>query len=525
MVAHRPSAPPPLELPTDWSTLQRPGVTPDFVTNGGYWQSAHDGWQLNSWGESLTRWNQDVVGYLAGAPENFCERGHNVTAGETITKQAVLINDSRETVKLPFAWRLTAGRAPVDEGAGTIEAAAGERSFVPLKIRIPDQAKGALTLSLRFGSGETQQVDSLTIDAIEPAAPQTGNLAVYDPKTLTSAALRQARVAFTPLPADGAADGYAGLIIGREAVSETGPLPDLTPLLAKGRRVLVMEQDTAGLTKRLGFRTNDPSLRQVFARVPSHPVLAGLDNARLHDWRGAGTLLPHQYDLPAAELTDPTFDWLGFANTRVWKWGNTGTVASVVIEKPQIGDFTALLDGGFDLQYSPLLLQRVGGGEILYCQLDLSGRDGRDPGADRLWSNLLAWVSQPATAPAAQPARYYGDAEVGLQLGRFGIAVSTAGAPRSNQLLIVGPGGGSQAQGVAQAVQAGATCLVVKQSADDLKGWLPFEVTTRTEARTVSPCPRGRPSPAWDRAISIGAAGARLPWWPGRGRRPTSSTR
>lgn len=489
MVGYRAGSAPPMELPTDWSKLQQPGVTPDFVTNGGYWQDAHDGWQTNSWGKSLTRWNQDVVGYLAGAPENFCERGHNVTAGETITKQAVLINDSRDTVTLPFAWRLTSGRAPIDEGRGTVEAKAGERAFAPFQVKIPDAAKGDLTLSIRFGTGDEQQVDSLALNAVAPAAPRTGDLAVFDPQGQTAALLTRDKVAFTPLRADADPARFAGVVIGREALSETGALPDVSSVLAKGRRVLVMEQNTAGLTRRLGFRTNDPSLRTAFVRVPAHPVLAGLDNARLRDWRGAGTLLPTQYDLPAAELTDPTFDWLGFANTRVWKWGNTGTVASVVIEKPQIGDFTALVDGGFDLQYSPLLLQRVGGGEILYCQMDISGRDGRDPAADRLWANLLAWVSQPAAPAPTRTVRYYGDPDVELQLGVFGLDLQSGGQPTAKDVILIGPGGGRQAAGVAEAVKAGATCLVVKQSADDLKGWLPFEVTTKVEARTVSPVP------------------------------------
>jgi len=489
MVGYREGNASPIELPTDWAKLQQPGVTPDFVTNGGYWQSAHDGWKTNSWGDSLKRWNQDVVAYLAGEPKNFCERGHNVTAGETITKQAVLINDSAATVKLNFNWRLTAGRAPVDEGSGTIEAKAGERAFAPFRVRIPDAAKGNLTLSIRFGTGEAQQVDSLSLNTVEAVTPRTGNLTVFDPKGLTAAVLKRGKVAFTPLQADGDASGYAGLIVGREAITETDPLPDIAPLLAKGRRVLVMEQSAAGLSKRLGFRINDPSLRTVFTRVADHAVLAGLDNDRLRDWRGSGTLLPEQYDLPEAELTDPTFDWLGFANTRVWKWGNTGTVASVVIEKPQVGDFTALVDGGFDLQYSPLLLQRVRGGEVLYCQMDISGRNGQDPAADRLMANLLAWVSQPATPARAKTLRYYGDPEYDLQIGRFGLDLETGGTASAQDVILIGPGGGKQAMGVAEAVKAGATCLVVKQSADDLKGWLPFEVTTAQEARTVSPVP------------------------------------
>jgi len=65
----------------------------------------------------------------------------------------------------------------------------------------------------------------------------------------------------------------------------------------------------------------------------------------------------------------------------------------VVIEKPQTGDFTALANGGFDLQYSPLLLMRTpAGGQMLFCQLDVTGRSAPDPAADRVAWNLLNWA-------------------------------------------------------------------------------------------------------------------------------------
>jgi hypothetical protein len=84
----------------------------------------------------------------------------------------------------------------------------------------------------------------------------------------------------------------------------------------------------------------------------------------------------------------------------VWKWGNWGQVASVVIEKPQTGDFTALVDGGFDLQYSPLLLMRTPGrGEMLFCQLDVTGRSEPEPAAERMTWNLLNWAFELPVAP------------------------------------------------------------------------------------------------------------------------------
>ncbi|MEP6844155.1 MAG: hypothetical protein ABJA11_11565, partial [Pseudolysinimonas sp.] len=57
-------------------------------------------------------------------------------------------------------------------------------------------------------------------------------------------------------------------------------------------RVLVFEQDADVLEKRFGFRVQEYGLRNVFERVKGDPVLTGLDNEKLRDWRGSSTLLP-----------------------------------------------------------------------------------------------------------------------------------------------------------------------------------------------------------------------------------------
>ena len=66
--------------------------------------------------------------------------------------------------------------------------------------------------------------------------------------------------------------------------------------------------------------------------------------------------------------------------TRVWRCGNRGNVASVLIEKPARGDFLPILDGGFSLQYSPLMEYREGKGMVLFCQMDVTGRTESRPG-------------------------------------------------------------------------------------------------------------------------------------------------
>ncbi|MCC7493779.1 MAG: hypothetical protein IT204_15595 [Fimbriimonadaceae bacterium] len=488
------SAPEPLPAP---AASGGPGVQPDLLNiSGDHWSSFLPTWEYSSWGRSLQRWNQPLVAYLAGDPNNFCERGHNVTAGETLTKQVVLLNDSRAAVSGTFSWRLSGGRAPLAEGQGRLSAAVGGQARVPFQVAIPRAASGLLTLSIRARLGAVEQTDQLDLHVVAAATASAGRLAVFDPAGQTSHQLAAAKIPVTALSAAQPVPSTGGLLIGREAVSASAALPDLRPLLARGGRVVVFEQTAAALTHRLGFRCNDPSLREVFVRVAAHPVLAGLDTARLRDWRGEATLLPRQLDLPAAELRDPPHDWLGFDNTRVWKWGNTGQVASVVIETPQRGDFLPLVQGGFDLQYAPLLLQRVGGGEILWCQLDVTGRRGSDPAANRLWRQIVAWAAT-SSAATQRPTRYLGDAAGAALLASLGVdAPSVAPAQAAGPgLLIVGPAAGERLTAVrdalATAVAGGATVLALAQTAESLRGWLPFEVATRSAARTVSPLPTG----------------------------------
>ena len=94
--------------------------------------------------------------------------------------------------------------------------------------------------------------------------------------------------------------------------------------------------------------------------------------------------------------------------TRVWRCGCRGNVASVLIEKPARGDFLPILDGGYSLQYSPLLEYREGQGLVLFCQMDVTGRTEGDPAARRLTRNLLQYVSA-WKPPPSRKVVYVGD--------------------------------------------------------------------------------------------------------------------
>ena len=122
--------------------------------------------------------------------------------------------------------------------------------------------------------------------------------------------------------------------------------------------VIVFEQTAEALEQRLGFRVEEYGLRNAFGRVPDHPLLAGLTNDHLRDWRGDATLLPPRLAYTLSDTyrgASPTVKWCGIEVPHIWRCGNRGNVASVLIEKPACGDFLSIVDGGYSLQFSPLL--------------------------------------------------------------------------------------------------------------------------------------------------------------------------
>ena len=247
-----------------------------------------------------------------------------------------------------------------------------------------------------------RKIDSCWISSRAPRQiAACARIAMFDPKGVTAGLFRRLGIEFTEIDAGTSLQGYAMLIIGREAISRSGALPDISGV-TEGLKVLVFEQSHEALTERLGFRSNVHGIRQVFVRVDSHPALQGIGETNLHDWRGAATLTPPYLDVPEGETHDPTWRWCGFENTRVWRCGNHGNVASVLIEKPPVGDFLPILDCGFDLQYSPLLECVEGKGRIMFCQLDVSGRTEDDPAAAAICRNLVRYLEGARAAPPRQ---------------------------------------------------------------------------------------------------------------------------
>jgi beta-galactosidase len=346
--------------------------------------------------------------------------------------------------------------------------------------------KYELKATVKFNTGETQQ-DSFIIDVLPAPADSamTAKTALFDRKGETAQLLTRLKVKFTVVDSSADLAGYDVLIIGKDALTPEGPAPSVGRV-RDGLKVIVFEQTAKVLEQRFGFRVSEYGLREVVPRVPDHPLLAGIAAEHLHDWRGAATLLPPRLSYTLRPQHGPTVKWCGIDVAHAWRCGCRGNVASVLIEKPARGDFLPILDGGFALQYSPLLEYREGKGMVLFCQMDVTGRSENDPAADALTRNLFRYASGRKPLPR-RTALYVGDPAGKRYLEATGLPLGTYATDKltADCVLIVGPDGGQQladdAKALGEWLKSGGHLLAIGLEEADTKAFLPFKLSMKRQ--------------------------------------------
>lgn len=488
------------ELPVDWEHLQRPGFSPDYFDQR---YERHDlafeeeDWLPTAVAEALYRNNGPLLAYIGGKPGAFTSKDHTFFPGETFQKQAIVINNSRRTVKCDCTWSLDLPRAI--SGQRHVTVPTGEQARVPLTIALPkDVTPGEYRLRAKFSfdSADAQEDESVVhvLPRSEPARPVT-NLAVFDPKGQTAAWLKSAGVGFRTVGAAETLSLNDVLLVGRHALTLDSAAPDITAV-REGLRVVMFEQSSQVLEQRLGFRTTEYGLRQLFPRAPDHPLLAGLGEKQLRDWRGSATIVPPQLAYETRPRLGPIVRWCGLEVPHIWRCGNRGNVSTVQIEKPACGSFLPIVDGGFSLQYSPLMEHREGQGMMLFCQLDVTGRSETEPAAEKLLHNILAYVSK-WKPPPPRKIVYSGNDAGRRHLESAGFrAQPFEGRLTSSQLLVVTPDEGNplpkNRQAVVDFLTSGGYLLAVGLDQPDL-AFLPGEVSVRKEEHIAAwfEAPRG----------------------------------
>jgi beta-galactosidase len=423
-----------VEFKTDWQNLQRPGYSPDYIDQR--YERMDLAFERADWiatpaAQALLRNNMPLLAFIGGKSSAFTSKDHNFTPGENVEKQIVVINNSRKTIPAECEWHFG------DRGEKSqVHVETGDQKRIPISFRLPTSAAAGvyeLTAKVRFSNGETQS-DTFKINVVaESNGPVSKDkIAVFDPIGETRAWLQKSKIGFQDVDADADLSRFDLMIVGKRALTLTNRAPDISRV-ATGLKVLMFEQTGAVLEKRFGFRIEEYGLRQVFARVADHPALKGIAAENLCDWRGEATLLPTKLDYEMRPRYGPTIQWCDIPVTRVWRCGNRGNVAAALIEKPACGDFLPIVDGGYALQYSPLLEYREGAGLVIFCQLDVTGRTESDPASERIANNLLDYVSNWKPTPR-HPVAYEGDPAGLAFLKSIGVKIG------GDELLVVGPG-------------------------------------------------------------------------------------
>jgi hypothetical protein len=434
----------------DWENLQRPGFSPDyserpFQTSVTAYERSD--WEPNAAGRALLRNNMPLLAYIAGKPAAFTSKDHNFFTGETVEKQLIVINNSRKPISADCEWSVKVA-SPI-KGNAKITVSTGNQERIPLRFKAPASlapGKYELSASVHFDNGETQ-TDAFTLNVMpRPVDPKAmSKIAIFDPKGETAQLLGAMGISCQPVEAGSDLRRYEILVVGKGALSIDAPGPDVGRVRA-GLKVIVFEQTGEVLEQRLGFRVAEYGLRQAFPRVPNHSLLKELNTETLRDWRGEATNLPPRLSYTIGEPyrhSTPVVKWCGLDVPRVWRCGSRGNVASALIEKPAKGDFLPIVDGGYSLQFSPLLEFREGKGIVLFCQLDVTGRTESDPAAETLVHNIIDYVTSWRPAPR-RTVLYAGDPAGKRHLELSGISVGTyaGGKPATEQVVVVGSGGG-----------------------------------------------------------------------------------
>lgn len=380
-------------------------------------------------GRALLMAEAPTMAFLAGGPQETTDKTRNYVEGQVVQKQLVLVNDTRQPQPFSATWK-TVGLGQEATRSESGELKPGESRALPVEFFAPAAVTppGPLRAKIELEAliGEAQHQDALEFDvfpkAFQPAF--RGPVALWDPAGKTRSWLDKLGITSAPWKGQKA----QVVVVGREALSGGHEPPaSLEEFVQNGGRLLIMIQQPEWLRTRLGLRVARHTLRQVWPLQNSHPVMKGLEPVHVSYWAGASTLLD-----PKPAYPNDKFPEFG------WRWGQRHAVSAGAIEKPHLAGWRPILEGGFDLQYSPLLELDYGRGRAILCTLDLE--DAADPAASRLGANILAYAATAPLRPRASRTIYVGG-EAGEKFVRsLGLLFESRPALEPNaQLAVVAP--------------------------------------------------------------------------------------
>lgn len=414
------------------------------------------GVEITASGKALIENQRPAIAWIAGKAGAFTDKSHHFYGGEKIAKQIAILNDTRHDAKYEFAWRVELGEKVVASGKASGTAAVSDRLFLPFSADIPEVAKKSAGKIFLEGVFDGKPVsDSFDFAAYPKVSfAKISKLKIFDPDASLAPVLDSFGLDFAAW--DGSACGGV-LVVAENALGKRLP-GNLLEFVKKGGKLLILGQDKATLKSTFGMRVSEHVARRMFtvASQSKHPLVSGLAADDFRDWRGSGKRVPEYADIAHAMTDRPDYGY---------HWGNRGSVASVTLEKPHYSSWRPILEGQFDLSYTPLMEKEFGSGLAVFCGLDIGARTERDPVADEMFSRLLKYLDsfKPSAICGDSPAVYVGGKRGAALLRSFGMNfIESKSLPKSG-FAVVGEDSGLDDAQIEAALNGGVNMILIER--------------------------------------------------------------
>jgi len=451
---------------------------------------------LGSYSIAMKKYLAPLTGFIAGTEKKRTAKDHIFFPGETFERQIIILNNRRNDAVVTCYWSLSINGKKIRKGKIKAIVPGGGKKFVPVKVKLPKWGdySGSFNMILAE-NGKIITKDKITINILKPEKMSLkSKIALIDPEGDTAKLLKRLGIKFQRLNFGSNLSSYEIIIFGRRAFQYEDKSirngVNLENLTREGKKILIMEQSEETLRNRFHFRTEYISARNTFGRIKNHPVLKGLSDETLSYWRGSSTLtdgyaIARNQNLLKLEHNGGRWFYLwndGKEHPRPIKWGNTHNVATIVIIKPETGNFRTLIDCGFNLNYASLFELDNSSGKIVFCQMDCSGRTEIDPAADRLIKNILKYLDK--VKPIIWKKCVYLGEEKGeniLKLLRVKYhKISSLKETKGNEVLILGHISPDTLkkwrEDLANFVFKGGIIFSLAKNEKELTDWLPFKI-------------------------------------------------
>ncbi len=320
----------------------------------------------------------------------FCkEHDQAFYPGALLKRRIAIFNDSRTSEPLTFNWALVFDGRTVQSGRKTVQVKPGYKHEDTLEIPLPEatvRTNGALALTLNVDGREVFR-DEKPVHLLPHTLPAKTfgktALCVWDPRGTTAARLDALGYSFTVLKAPLIIpEGCEALLIGSEALSadnRTAIGQTLTPFVEAGGMAIVLDQT---------WPLEEPQLPIKDFKLPINDKTRNAPEKVLAYLEKGGARFPFAYPVAnnhpifAGLEKDDFFTWNDSVYEPIYRCAYPAGV--------QVG--TVLMVGGGNLDQAPIVELTLGKGALLLCQMDLRAYLGRNPVADRLLCNAVAWA-------------------------------------------------------------------------------------------------------------------------------------